>query len=93
MGTTKALYPEEVHREAAALVRSEERTIPQISKSLGIFDQTRRNWVRQGDVDVGRRGVLSSEKQRIAGDPRFAARARRARSPGGSGSERAVSSG
>lgn len=63
MGRTRPPYPEEFRREAVALVRSDERSIPQIAESLGISDQTLRNWVRQADVDVGRREGLSSEER------------------------------
>lgn len=48
MGRTRPPYPDEFRREAVALVRSDqERTIPQIATSLGVSDQTLRNWVRQ----------------------------------------------
>lgn len=63
MGRTRPPYPEEFRREAVALVRSDERTIPEIAKSLQISDQTLRNWVRQADVDVGRREGLSTEER------------------------------
>ncbi len=63
MGRTRAPYPEEFRREAVALVRSDERTVPEIAKSLQISDQTLRNWVRQADVDVGARAGLSSEER------------------------------
>lgn len=63
MGKTRPPYPEEFRREAVALVRSDERSIPEIAKSLQISDQTLRNWVRQADVDVGRREGLSSEER------------------------------
>ena len=63
MGKTRPPYPEEFRHEAVALVRSDERTIPEIAKSLQISDQTLRNWVRQADVDVGRREGLSSDER------------------------------
>ena len=63
MGRTRPPYPEEFRREAVALVRSDERSIPEIAKALQISDQTLRNWVRQADVDVGRREGLSSEER------------------------------
>jgi transposase len=63
MGRARPPYPEEFRREAVALVRSDERTIPEIAKSLQISDQTLRNWVRQADVDVGRREGLSTEER------------------------------
>lgn len=64
MGRTRPPYPDEFRREAVALVRSDsERTIPQIADSLGVSDQTLRNWVRQADVDIGRREGLSTEER------------------------------
>ena len=66
MGKTRPPYPEEFRREAVALVRSDERSIPEIAKSLQISDQTLRNWVRQADVDVGRReGLTSDEREEL----------------------------
>ena len=66
MGKTRSPYPEEFRREAVALVRSDERSIPAIAKSLDISDQTLRNWVRQADVDVGRReGLTSDEREEL----------------------------
>ena len=62
MGNTRAPYPEEFRREAVALVRSDERTIAEIARSLEISDQTLRNWVRQADVDDGAREGLSSDE-------------------------------
>ncbi len=63
MPRTRRPHPPEFRREAVALVRTDERTIPQIAKSLGISDQTLRNWVRQAGVDVGRREGLSTEER------------------------------
>lgn len=63
MGKTRPPYPEEFRREAVALVRSDERSIPEIANSLQISDQTLRNWVRQADVDVGVREGLSTEER------------------------------
>lgn len=63
MGKTRPPYPPEFRREAVALVRSDERSIPEIARSLQISDQTLRNWVRQADVDIGAREGLSSEER------------------------------
>jgi transposase len=50
-------YPPEFRREAVELVRSSGRTIPQVAAELGVSPQSLRNWVRQTDVDQGRRGA------------------------------------
>ncbi|MEX2253633.1 MAG: transposase [Thermoleophilaceae bacterium] len=63
MGKTRPPYPEEFRAEAVALVRSDERSIPAIARSLGISDQTLRNWVRQAAAGAGRRAGLTSEER------------------------------
>jgi len=40
--------------EAVDLIRSGERSIPQIARDLGINDQTLRNWVKRAEIDAGR---------------------------------------
>jgi transposase len=41
-----ARYPEEFRREAIALVRSSERPVAEVARSLGIAEGTLWNWVR-----------------------------------------------
>lgn len=41
-----ARYPEEFRRETVALVRSSERPVAEVARSLGIAEGTLRNWVR-----------------------------------------------
>lgn len=41
-------YPLEFKREAVRLVRSSDRSIPQIAKELGVSDNSLRSWVKQG---------------------------------------------
>ena len=52
-------YPPEFRTEAVRLVRSGERTPEQLSRDLGCSAQAIRNWVRQADLDAGRRADAS----------------------------------
>jgi transposase len=59
-------YPRQFKAEAIRLVKTSGETIPQIAKDLGVSDQTLRNWVRQDDVDAGRKsGLTSDERSRL----------------------------
>jgi transposase len=63
MPRTKPPYPPEFRREAVQLVQSTERSIAQVASDLGVSDQTLRNWVKQADVDAGKREGLTSEER------------------------------
>ena len=66
MPRTRPPYPEEFRREAVALIRSGQRTLAEASKSLGVSQQTLRNWIKQTDVDAGRaEGVTSDEREEL----------------------------
>jgi transposase len=56
-------YPEEFRREAVELARTSGRSIPEVAKDLGCSDQTLRNWVRQAEIDHGRREGLTTEER------------------------------
>ena len=59
-------YPEEFRREAVALVRSSGKSVPQVAKDLGISGQALRDWLRQADIDEGKRGgVKSAEREEL----------------------------
>jgi len=63
---TRPPYPEEFRREAVALIRSGQRSVAEAATSLGVSQQTLRNWLRQGDVDAGRAvGVSSDEREEL----------------------------
>ena len=52
---TKPSYPAQFRREAVGLVRREGRSISDVAESLGVSQQTLRNWVKQVQLDVGER--------------------------------------
>jgi len=67
MPRTKPPYPPEFRARISELVRSG-RTPSSLSKEFGVSDMSIRNWVRQADLDSGRRsdGLTSEEKQELA---------------------------
>ena len=54
MPRTKPPYPEQFRREAVGLLR-QGRLIPDVAESLGVSQQTLRNWTRQDQADRGER--------------------------------------
>jgi len=59
-------YSEEFRREAVRLVRSGDRSVPQLAKELGVSQGSLRNWASQRDVDEGRaEGLCSSEREEL----------------------------
>jgi transposase len=64
---TRPPYPPEFRAEAVRLVRSGGKLIREVADDLGVSEQTLRNWVRQGDLDDGRRsdGLTSSEQEEM----------------------------
>jgi transposase len=64
---TRPPYPPEFRAEAVRLVRSGGKLIREVAEDLGVSEQTLRNWVRQGDLDDGRRsdGLTSSEQEEL----------------------------
>src|ERR1700758_2357872 len=66
MPKSRPPYPEEFRREAVALIRSGQRTLAEASRSLGVSQQTLRNWLKQEAVDAGRvEGVSSEEREEL----------------------------
>ena len=60
-------YPEPFRREAVALVRSSEKSIPQLAAELGVSPQSLRNWIKQSELDRGERrdGLSSDEREEL----------------------------
>jgi transposase len=65
MSRTRPPYPPEFRREALELVRSG-RSIRDVAESLGVSEQTLRNWSRRDDVDARRaEGLTSVEREEL----------------------------
>jgi transposase len=64
---TRPPYPPEFRVETVRLLRSGAATIRQVSEDVGVSQQTLRNWLRQADLDNGRRndGLTSSEQEEL----------------------------
>ena len=56
-------YPAEFRERAVELARQREKPIRKLATDLGISDQTLHNWLRQADIDAGRRGGLTTEER------------------------------
>jgi transposase len=56
-------YPAEFRERAVELARLREKPIKQLATDLGISDQTLHNWLKQADIDVGRRDGLTTEER------------------------------
>ncbi len=66
MPRTRPPYAPAFRTEAVRPIRAGHEPLSEIAKDLGVTDQTLRNWVRQVDVDEGRReGLTSSEKEEL----------------------------
>ncbi len=56
-------YPAEFRLRAVELARQREKPLRQLAADLGISDQTLHNWLRQADIDEGRREGLTTEER------------------------------
>jgi len=61
---THAPYPLEFRAEAVRLVQREGASLRRVANDLGVHEETLRLWVRQADVDGGRRdGLTTTERE------------------------------
>jgi transposase len=67
MPRTRPAYPEEFRREAVELLRAG-RAPRELAQSLGVSEQTLRNWRRQDQVDRHERddGITTDERAELA---------------------------
>ena len=67
MPRTRPPYPPEFRVEAVRLIRSSGKPLSEISKDLGVSEQSLRVWVKQADLDAGRRddGLTSAEQEEL----------------------------
>jgi transposase-like protein len=63
----KPPYPPEFRARVVELVRAG-RSLASLAKEFGVTDMSIRNWLRQADLDAGRRtdGLTTEEKQELA---------------------------
>ena len=66
MPKTRPAYPEEFRREAIELLRAG-RTPRELAESLGVSQQTLRNWRRQDELDRHERddGLTGDEREEL----------------------------
>ena len=67
MGKTRPPYARAYREEAVRLVHESGKSIGQIAKDLGVADQSLRNWVKQAELDAGRRtdGLTTVERDKL----------------------------
>jgi len=60
-------YPKEFREGALALVREGERPIGEIAHSLGIAESCLRRWMKQAELDQGKRddGLTTKEREEL----------------------------
>src|SRR5581483_5395783 len=67
MPRSRPPYPPEFRAEVVELIRSGSKSIRQLSRDLGVSDQTLRNWLRQTDIDAGLRpdGLTTADRDEL----------------------------
>ena len=67
MPRTRPPYPPEFRAEAVCLVREGGRTPEELARDLGCTGQTIRNWLKQADLDAGRRrdGLTTADREEL----------------------------
>ena len=56
-------HPPEFRQRAVDLARLREKPLCQIADDLGIAESCLRNWLKQADIDDGKRGGLNTDER------------------------------
>jgi len=67
MPRTRPPYPLEFRQEAVRLARESGKPSAQIAQDLGISYESLRHWIKQADLDAGRRsdGLTTAEREEL----------------------------
>ena len=66
MPRTRPPYPPEFRAEAVKLARSSEKPLSGLAHNFGVSTETLRNWLRQQQIDTGKRkGVTTDEREEL----------------------------
>jgi transposase len=66
-GRRRGRYPQEFHRDVAALVIDQGRSVADVATELNLVEQTVYTWVRQEKIDRGEtEGLTSDEREELA---------------------------
>lgn len=66
MPRTRPPYPPEFRAEAVKLARSSEKPLSELARDLGVSAETLRNWLKQQDIDTGKRsGITTDEREEL----------------------------
>ena len=67
MPRSRPPYPPEFREEAVRLTRESGKPTAQIARDLGVSYESLRHWVKQADLDAGRRsdGLTTEEREEL----------------------------
>lgn len=65
-GKTRPPYSPEFREKAVRLVQTTDKPASQIAEELGVSANSLRNWIRQAEIDGGRReGLTTDEREEL----------------------------